>query len=307
MAANDSSPASVLMDGRTLGMLIVLGLIWGGSFFFARIAVQEIAPMTLVWLRVSIAAGALLSYCKSSGRDLSLLLTCWRGFLLLGLVNNVIPFGLIFLGQTEIGAGLAAIVNATTPFWTALLANAVTPDEKLKPRVALGILVGIAGTIILFLPRLTHSSAPVWPLLAVLGATFSYAVAAIFAKRFKGFDPVLVATGQLAGSTTLLFPVMVATGSLFALNNVSVEALNAVIALALVATALAYILYFTIIARAGATNAALVTLIVPLSATLLGAVFLGERFGLPELLGMVVIMAGFVIIDGRLIRTASRR
>ncbi|MCU0831588.1 MAG: DMT family transporter [Rhizobiaceae bacterium] len=295
-----STTAGPTLDARAWAMLVALGAIWGGSFFFARIAVAEIPPLMLVLLRVSIAALALHLWLMARGIRFLDHRADFRAFMLLGLVNNAIPFSLIFYGQTELGAGLAAILNATTPFWTALLANAVTTDEKLKRNIIAGIIIGIAGTVILLGPGLlADASRALWPKLALIGATFSYAVAVVFAKRFKLGNPAVTAAGQLTASTLWMVPVVALTGT-FTLNA-SPPVWAAVIALALVSTAFAYILYFAIIARAGATNASLVTLIVPVSAILLGVAFLGERLLIIDTAGMAIIGLGLIMIDGRLL------
>ena len=289
------------MDSKALMMLFALGAIWGGSFFFARIAVAEFHPLMLVALRVSIAALALHIWLVARGINFFAHRASFPAFLVLGLVNNVIPFSLIFYGQTEIGAGLAAILNATTPFWTALLANAVTSDEKLKANLIGGILVGVAGTVILLGPSLLFDQGrPLWPKLSIIGATLSYAVAAVFAKRFKLTNPSITAAGQLTASTLWMIPIVALTGT-FSVTATS-HVWLAVLALAVLSTAFAYILYFSVIARAGATNGSLVTLIVPISAILLGALFLGERLIMSDFIGMAVIAIGFILIDGRVLQ-----
>jgi drug/metabolite transporter (DMT)-like permease len=299
------TPAQTAMDAKSWAMLLLLGAIWGGSFFFARIAVAEFHPLMLVLLRVGIAAIALHIFLLARGINFLSFRATFGAYLIMGLFNNVIPFALIFYGQTEIGAGLASILNATTPFWTALLANAVTTDERLKSNVVAGILIGLVGTVILLGPSLLFdNSRPLWPKLCLIGATFSYALAVVFAKRFKLTNPAVTATGQLTASTLWMIPVVALTGtfSIAAPNTVWL----AVVALALLSTAFAYILYFAIIARAGATNASLVTLIVPVSAILLGAVFLGERLEATDFAGMAVIALGFICIDGRLVKRSNR-
>ena len=289
------------MDTKSWVMLLMLGAIWGGSFFFGRIAVAEIHPLMLVALRVSIAAAALHIWLLAKGINFFAHRAAFPAFLVLGLVNNVIPFSLIFYGQTEIGAGLASILNATTPFWTALLANAVTSDEKLKANVIGGILIGLVGTVILLGPSLLFDQGrPLWPKLAIIGATFSYALAAVFAKRFKLSNPAVTATGQLTASTLWMIPIVALTGT-FSVTATS-HVWLAVVALAVLSTAFAYILYFSVIARAGATNGSLVTLIVPVSAILLGALFLGERLTIGDFVGMATIALGFILIDGRLLK-----
>jgi drug/metabolite transporter (DMT)-like permease len=291
------------MSAFDWGRILLLGAIWGGSFFFARIAVSEMHPLTLVLFRVAIAAAALHIYLLVSGPSFRSALPLAGSLLVLALVNNVLPFSLIFAGQTEMGAGLASVLNATTPFWTILIANAVTSDEKLSLNKVAGVLLGIAGVAVMVGPGIVASlGGPVWAKFAMVAASISYAVALIFARRFKGVPPAIVATGQLTASTIVMIPVVLFWNGPAGLFAASPPVWAAVFALALVSTAFAYILYFGIIGSAGATNASLVTLIVPVSAILLGFVFLGERLELFEVAGMVLIAMGLVTIDGRIFR-----
>lgn len=289
------------MSALDWAKLLLLGAIWGGSFFFARIAVAEMHPLTLVLFRVAIAAAALHVYLAARGPSFRLALPFAGSFFLLALVNNVIPFSLIFAGQTVMGAGLASVLNATTPFWTIVLANALTADEKLSLNKLAGVLLGIAGVAVMVGPGLVASlGGPVWAKFAMVGASFSYAVALIFARRFKAVPPVIVATGQLTASTIIMIPVALLWNGAAGLFDASAPVWAAVLALALISTAFAYILFFGVIGSAGATNASLVTLIVPVSAILLGFVFLGERLELFEIAGMLLIGLGLVTIDGRI-------
>lgn len=298
-----AKPGSNSMSLANWSMLILLGAIWGGSFFFARIAVAEIQPLTLVLFRVAIAAAALHLYLAARGTSFRSALPFAGGFFLLAILNNVIPFSLIFAGQTELGAGLASVLNATTPFWTALLANALTQDEKLSWNKVAGILLGLAGTAIMIGPGLVGGlGGPVWAKFALIAATVSYALALMVAKRFRSLPPSIVATAQLTASTVIMVPVVVALHGTQGLFEASAPVWAAVVALALLSTAFAYILYFKLVASAGATNASLVTLIVPVSAILLGAVFLGERLESFELAGMALIGLGLITIDGRMLR-----
>jgi len=295
--------APAAMSLRNWAMLILLGAIWGGSFFFARIAVAEIQPLTLVLFRVAIAAAALHVYLAARGISFRSALPFAGGFVLLAMLNNVVPFSLIFAGQTELGAGLASVLNATTPFWTALLANMLTADEKLSWNKVAGILLGIAGTAVMIGPGLVAGmGGPVWAKFALVGASVSYAFALIVAKRFKGIPPTVVAAAQLTASTIIMIPVVLAVNGVQGMFAASAHVWASVVALALMSTAFAYILYFNLIAAAGATNASLVTLIVPVSAILLGVVFLGERLELFEMAGIALIGLGLVTIDGRLLR-----
>ncbi|MGO4832247.1 DMT family transporter, partial [Rhizobiaceae sp. 2RAB30] len=195
------------MSSRDWAMLLLLGAIWGGSFFFARIAVAEIKPLTLVLFRVAIAAAALHVYLAARGISFRQAFPLAGGFVLLATLNNVIPFSLIFAGQTELGAGLASVLNATTPFWTALIAHMLTADEKLTWNKIAGIGLGIAGTAVMIGPGLLAGlGGPVWAKFALIGASLSYALALMVARRFKGVPPTVVAAAQLTASTVIMIP-----------------------------------------------------------------------------------------------------
>ncbi|OWO96301.1 EamA family transporter [Rhizobium esperanzae] len=291
------------MSAWIWSLLLLLGLIWGGSFFFARIAVQHIPPLTLVFLRLLLAGLALHVYIAGRFDIYPTLKARWREFLILGLINNALPHALIFFGQTRIGAGLAAILNATTPIWTVLIANYFTSDEKLSSAKIAGCLVGLTGTIVLVGPGLSASGqAPLWALLLPVLAAISYGFAATYGKRFKDVPAPVTAAGQLTASSLITLPLSLLADRPWTLSLPPLDVLLAVLALALLSTAFAYILYFRIMAAAGATNASLVTLLVPPSAILLGVIFLGERLALGEFAGMALIGFGLVILDGRAYR-----
>ncbi len=284
-------------------LLIILGFLWGGSFFFGRIAVLEIPPFTLVFLRLFLAALALHIYLRGRLALYQTLVARHREFLLLGLINNALPHTLIFFGQTQIGAGLASILNATTPIWTVLIANRLTTDEKLSANKLAGCLTGLVGTAILIGPSLSNSaSIPLWALVLPIGAAISYGFASIYGKRFRGVAAPVAATGQLTASSLMILPVAIVADQPWLLPAPSIEAIGAVVGLALISTALGYLLFFRILDMAGATNVSLVTLLVPPSAILLGALFLGERLSWTDLAGMGVIAAGLLMLDGRLLR-----
>ncbi|WP_245443719.1 DMT family transporter [Mesorhizobium sp. DCY119] len=291
------------MSASDWGQLLLLGLLWGGSFFFARIAVADIPPLALVLYRVSIAAIVLHLWLRLRGISFAPVVAKPGSFLCLALLNNVIPFSLIFTGQTEIGAGLASVFYATTPLWTILVANLLTADEKLSVAKLAGVGLGIAGAAVMIGPGLlSNLGGPTWAKFAVIGAAVSYAFAVVYAKRFKDMKPTLVATGQLTAATVLMAPIVFLFYSPAEIVTSGVSIWMAVLALAVLTTAFAFILYFNLIASAGATNASLVTLVVPVSAIMLGAVFLGERLEPFEFAGMGLILASLIIIDGRLFR-----
>lgn len=285
-------------------MILLLGALWGASFFFGRIAVQELNPFVLVLERVSIAAIILHVYLLIAGPSIRSARSHFWKFIPLALTNNIIPFSLIYLGQTEMGAGLASVLNATTPFWTLVAAQYLTSDERLTANKLAGIGLGIAGTAVMLGPGVIAGiGGPVWAKLALIGASVSYAFAAIYSrKQFKGVAPVHIATGQLTASTLIMLPIILLTFGTSARYIGSPHVMAAVVALALLSTAIGYILFFRIVAMAGATNASLVTLVVPVSAMLLGVTLLGERLEMFEMIGMALIALGLLVIDGRIFR-----
>lgn len=289
------------MSAGTWGLLILLGLIWGASFFFGRVAVLHIPPMTLVLFRVGIAAIAMHIVFGRTPGFYQTLSSRWRDLLILGLLNNAIPFTLIFAGQTQIGAGLASILNATTPLWTVVVAQMVTTDEKISSAKLIGCALGLAGMVLLTGPAaLGIDDSPLWAKLAVVGAAISYACAAAFGKRFRGVEPRVTATGQLTASSLIILPLALVFDQPWTLTVPPMDVIAAVLALALVSTAYAYILYFRILSAAGATSASLVTLLVPPAAILLGIVFLGESLSLTEASGLGLIALGLLSLDNRL-------
>lgn len=283
-------------------LLVALGAIWGGSFLFAKVAVTEIPPFMLVFFRVSIACLALLIVLGVKGKLPEIPLAMVPAFLLMGLLNNAIPFSLLFLGQTEIGAGLASILNAATPLFTFFVASVLVRQEPIRLHRLIGVLLGLAGVATMLSDSLSGMSAdPLAAQVSCLGAALSYAFAATFAKRFRALPPEVSATGQLGASTVIMLPVALLTTGAWSISDPSPAAWASVIALALVSTAFAYLIYFRLLAEAGATNASLVTLLVPVSALVLGSLVLGETLSLVQFAGFAVLLAGLIVLDGRFV------
>jgi len=289
------------MTGLDWLCLLALSVLWGGSFFFAKVAVASVPPLTLVAARVGLAALALLAVARLAGLRLPADRRSWLAFAGMGVLNNLIPFALIFYGQTAIGAGLAAVINGMTPFWTALIARAAGAEPLPAGKLA-GIAVGFGGLAVMVGPAaLGGLDASLLAQLAVVGATVSYGCAGVFGRRFRALPPLVTATGQLSASSLLVLPLALLVDRPWTLAAPGAEAIGAVVGLALASTALAYILFFRVLATAGATNVSLVTLLVPVSAMLLGALVLGETVTLRQLLGLALIAAGMAFIDGRLL------
>ncbi|MEP3049163.1 MAG: DMT family transporter [Roseibium sp.] len=291
------------MQLRQWILLFVLGVIWGGSFLFSKIAVAEIPPFVLVFFRVSSACAVLLMLLWWRGLLSKLTLRLVPAFLMMGLLNNAIPFSLLFLGQTVIGAGLASILNATTPIFTVFVSSVVFRQEKLFPNRFAGVVLGVLGVAVMLSGSLSGIvNDPIWAQLCCLGAAISYALAATFAKRFSALPPVVSAAGQLSGSTLIVFPIALYTAAGWSMADTSLIAWMNVLALGILATALAYLIYFQILAEAGATNASLVTLLVPASAIFFGWLILDESLTAMQLGGFAILLVGLIVLDGRLLR-----
>jgi drug/metabolite transporter (DMT)-like permease len=289
-------------------LLMVLALLWGGSFFFSKIAVGELPPLTVVLCRVVLAALALNLVVLLSGRRMPADPRLWGAFFIMGVLNNVIPFSLIFWGQTQIASGLAAILNATTPLFTVLVAHVATKDEKLSTSRLFGVFAGMMGVAVMIGPgAFAGGGGSTLANTAVLDAALSYAFAAIWGRRFRRLPPMIAANGQLSASAIVMTPVGLLTDQSWSLAFPSPRVVLALIALALLSTAAGYIVYFALLARAGATNVLLVTLLIPPSALLLGGLFLAESVEPRDLTGLAFIGAGLAAIDGRLLRWLRRR
>lgn len=293
------------MRGREWGMLLVLSLLWGGSFFFIEILVKHLPPLTIVTLRVALAAITLWLIILLRKYEVPNTAKAWIALIIVGLLNNALPFTLITWGQTHINSGLSSIFNATTPFFTVIVAGALLADEKITANKIWGVMIGILGVSVLIgLDALKGVTGSVFGQLAVLGAALSYAFAGVFARRFKtlGISPLMVATGQVTTAAIMLAPLALFIDKPWTLAIPPIPIIGAMLGLAFLSTVVAYILYFRLIASAGATNAALVTFIIPISAIMLGVIILGETFTPVQAIGMVLIGAGLIVMDGRFLK-----
>lgn len=291
------------MGSREWGGLLLLAVIWGGAFFFIDVAVAEIAPLTFVWVRPSLAAAALWLYLWVRGHLPALPPGALGAMAVLALLNNALPFTLFAWGQTRIDGGLSSILNATSPIWTVLVAHVATRDERMTPGTLLGVLLGFAGVAIMIGPDLL-SGGHVLAQLACLAGALCYALAGVWARRFRvmGIAPASVAAWQLALAAAMMLPVALVADRPWLAPMPSASAWAAVLALAVLCSAFAYIVYFRIIERAGATNALLVTLLTPPVAILLSALVLGEQLAPQHFGGLAFIALGLATLDGRLLR-----
>lgn len=285
--------------------LLSLSVLWGGSFFFAKVALAELQPLTVVFCRVALAALALNIVLAVAGRPLFRAGTRWRSFATMGLLNNLVPFGLIFWGQTQIASGLASILNATTPLFTLAVAHFLTKDERIGGLKLGALLVGLCGVAVLVGPSLLVAGQSTAGQLACLGAALSYAFAGVYGRQFKsmGVAPLDAAAGQVTASAMLILPIMLLVDRPWTLAAFpSAITWAALAGLSLLSTALAYVLYFRILAVTGPTNLLLVTFLIPVTAILLGALVLDERLLPRQFAGMLLIGLALALLDGRMLR-----
>jgi drug/metabolite transporter (DMT)-like permease len=290
------------MTSREWSLLLALSVLWGGSFFFNGVAVKELPTFTVVVARVALAAAILLVALRLMGAGLPRDGRVWAAFFGMGFLNNVVPFCLIVWGQSHIASGVASILNATTPLFTVVVAHMLTSDEKMTGGRLVGVLVGLVGVAVMIGgTALASLGVNVVAQLACLAGAISYAFAGVFGRRFKtmGVTPMQTAAGQVTASSVMLVPVMLLVDKPWTLAAPSTAAILALIGVAALSTALAYILYFRILATAGATNLLLVTFLIPVSAILLGVLVLGETLQLKHFVGMALIGVGLGAIDGR--------
>lgn len=285
-------------------LLLALSLLWGGSFFFTGVALTGLPPLLVVFLRVGLAALILCAAALVAGARLPREARIWRAFLGMGILNNVVPFCLIVWSQTQIASGLAAILNAATPLFGVVVAHFLTADERMTGNRLAGVLIGFAGVAIMVGPSALGGGGELAAELASLGAALAYAFAGVYGRRFArmGVPPLVTAAGQVAASTLVLLPVVLVLDRPWTLPVPGLAVWGAVLGAAALSTALAFVIYFRLLASAGAGNVLLVTLLVPVSAILLGALVLGERLEPRHYLGMAVIALALAAVDGRLLR-----
>lgn len=299
-----------MMNRGEWAILLALALIWGVAFIFIKVAVTHVDPLTYVWLRLSIAAAALWLLLRWRGERLKLPLAVWAAILVLALLNNMIPFVLFGWGQQRIASGLASILNATTPIWGVIVAHFWTRDERVTPAKLLGVLVGFGGVAAMIGPDLLfNGNGTILAQVACLAAALCYAFAGVWARRFRalGVPPIKVAAGQLIVGAFTMAPIALVVDQPWLHPLPPLEAWGAIFVLALLCTALGYVLYFKLIETAGATNALLVTLLVPPTAILMGGLIFEERLTSSQLAGFGILTLGLALIDGRLLAPLRRK
>jgi drug/metabolite transporter (DMT)-like permease len=295
-------PKNHVMTSFEWTLLILLSVLWGGAYFFVGVAVKELPTFTIVVARVAGAAIILHIVMRVLGQSIPRDFALWRAYLCMGLMNNVIPFCAIVWGQSYLASAVASILNATTPVFTVIVAHYLTRDERLTPSRIVGVIAGFTGVGAMMGTDALHSlGGDVLAQAALLGACVSYAFAGVYGRRFArmGVPPMATATGQVTASALVLLPLMLLIDKPWTLPMPGMSTILALVGIASLSTALAYIVFFRILATAGATNLMLVTLLIPVSATFLGVMVLGEVVESRHLVGMAFIALGLATIDGR--------
>src|SRR3954471_17178288 len=302
MTAKDTS-----IDARDWLLLGLLSILWGGPFFFNGVVLKELPPFTLVLLRVALAAILLLPLLWLYRIRFPVVLSGWKPFIAIGLFNNVLPFSLIVVGQTYIPSGLASILNATTPLFTVIVMTAAGEEKLLARRIG-GVVVGLIGVIILHGDGFGLERGQGLGILLCLAAALSYGASALVARRLLSNSPPLgTATFQMLASAGMMTVVVGLVERPWQLTVPGAATWLAVVGLAALSTALAYIVFFQILRRSGATNVMLVPLLIPVTAILLGYLVLGEKISLREIVGALVIGSALLLIDGRVLKYFRRR
>lgn len=279
-------------------LLWTLSLLWGGSFLFNELALAGLPPVSIVWGRVALAALLLVAAVRVSGQGMPPR-RVWGTLAVMGVLNNLVPFTLFVVAQGQITGALASVLNATTPLFTVLVAHLATVDERLTPVKAAGVGLGFGGVLAMMSGEDLGGEG--LAMLACLGAALSYGLAGVWGRRFRaaGVSPLQTAAGVVTCSAVILTPVWLVVDRPWALAWPGWSPVLAVVALASLSSAVAYLIFFRILARAGAVAISLVTFLIPFSAAGLGWLVLGERLELRHFLGLALILGGLALIEGR--------
>lgn len=275
-----------------IALLLVLATLWGGSYSFIKIGVETIPPLTLIAARTLIAGLILLAVIRWRGLRLPRDLLAWRRFLTQALLNSVVPFTLIAWAERSVDAGLASILNGTTPVFVFLISLVLMPKRRPDWRKALGVAAGVAGiSLIVGVDAFSGLGSQAVPQLAIVAATIAYAFAALFGRHFTGMDPLLPAAGSMLAGTALLIPAALIVDRPWTLAP-SQESVLALLALAVVSTALAFAIYFRLIRTLGSVGTTAVSYLrVPVGVAI-GFVFLGERLQPTAWIGLALVVLG---------------
>ncbi len=285
----------------TWAMFAALAGVWGASFLFIKISLEVLDPLTVVALRLTLGALLVWTVALVNGADLASI--PWGTMFLMGLVNNALPFTLITWGELYIPSGLASLVNGSVPIFAAILSHFFLQEESLSLRQWGGIFIGFLGLVLLFLPDLTHALRgwqswwSVWGELAITLAAFCYGLSTVYARKaLRGHSPYLMAASQLTMAALILWPLALLFGQGVPTSALTPRALLAVGWLGFASSGLAYLLYYTLIKRMGATQLTMVTYVIPIVGLVLGVIVLGETVGVLVLVALVLILTSIVIV-----------
>ena len=288
-------------------LLLVLSVLWGGSFFFVGVAVKELPALTIVLARVALAAAFLLPLVLAVGLRLPATPTEWMPFVVMSILNNVLPFSFITFGQKAIASGLASVLNATTPLFTLVIVH-VLADEKLQARKVLGVVLGIFGVAILMgWARLDSDITSLTGMLLCLAGSLSYGFAALWGRRLRATPPLVAATCQLLASSAILALLAALADQPWTLPWPTAPTLLALMGLAALSTSLAYVIFYRILSVSGPSNVMLVTLLIPVTGLGLGVTVLGETPEPRHIVGALVIASALLVIDGRILSLLPSR
>ncbi len=288
------------MGIRNFLWLMLMAVLWGPSFLFIKVAVEDIPPFTLVLGRVGVAALLLYLVLRLRGRHLPKFGRIWRHFAVVGFFSNALPFVLFSWGEIHIASALAAILNGTTPLFTILLAHFFTTDDRLTPVKVGGTMLGFGGLSLLIAPSLLEGvHATTWGLLAVTVAAASYGVAIVYTRQnLRGLPPLVGPTAQLTMASLYILPLSLGLERPFSLPAPSIWALGSLLSLSIIGTAVAFIIYYHVIEQTSATYVSMVTYLVPIIGVILGVVVLGEQPGWNAYVGCALILLGVMTVNG---------
>lgn len=297
--------SALRMTSMEWTLLLVLGGFWGCTFFFNEIALVELPPFSIIFFRVALASLILWFFVWVRRVSVPRRREVWVALAIMALLNTALPFFLIASGQVHITGGLASILIATSPLFAVVAAHFCTQDEGLTLGKVVGVLAGLVGVVFLLGPELLGDiGTNLVAQLMVLGAAVSYAISAIYGRRFAtyGVSSMFVATGQMTMSSLMLLPFALIVDQPWTQTMPGLPTWAALMGLSVFSTAFAYLIYFRILAAAGAINILLVNFLVPVSALLLGIFVLGEILTTEQMIGMGFIVVGLFMIDGRILK-----
>ena len=295
------------MKSKDWFMIVSLGTLWGSSFFFVELLLEMLSPFLIVYLRVALAAILLLFILLIKQVKVTLNASLIFNLVIMALLNNVLPFLLFAYGQQSVTGGLASILNANTSLLTILIAPLLIPSEKLSFNRVGGAIIGICGVIIAVgyenIFQIYENNLGKY---LILLATLSYALASVWAKlTLEGVPALISATGMLTGSAIILTPIAFFY-NFDELSNLSLSAFSMSALFAILCSVLAYIIYFKILESAGASNLLVCTVIIPPSAIVLNSIFLNQAVSQSETIGLLIIIMGLIVLDGRYIKSDER-